>query len=516
MRAILIFWLGLLYAPFLMAQPGTVDTSFADQGIFRYTNAGWTSDVQAIFAQADGSWLAAGKQQSGFGAFWLMLAGQADGRPDSSFGVVHPPSGPTSGSPGVVLTDFPEASFENVNAAAWLSDGRAYVGGGGFFSAISTSQGILARYRADGLLDSSFSDDGYVVGDWLGFIGITKILTQPEGKLWVGFGVNLARADSQGTLDIDWGNQGRAPVSAEDFAVDDHGNLYAVSQDGNSEEVLNLYKLTPNGQLDPSFGANGLITTIVAEFPVSPTLALTPQGKVLIVTEQHANLGFNNELLLLQFNADGTPDPSFGDHGRLNPLPGASFQLQDVLMQPDGHFLAGGALFENGIQDIIVAKFNPDGSLDSTFGVDGLFRAGLATTPQEWSYCYSLALLPDSSLLVSGSAREQGISSAVVIKVQNSIDTLVHGGSPTGLSDLGLSWSVFPHPVQDEVQVRWTDAEWQTLRLLDAQGRLVMTHSVAPGQTLLRWSLGHLPAGLYLLQGQSRSGRQLAQPLWRR
>jgi uncharacterized delta-60 repeat protein len=128
---------------------------------------------------------------------------------------------------------------------------------------------------------------------------------------------------------------------------------------------------TPPGALDPGFGDGGL--ALVEEASSFDDAAVYPSGphamKVIA-----SGVGLNDELLLARFNPDGSLDPSFGDDGVLvaaGLTPGPS---SDVALDGTGRILV---LIEGGI-----ARFGPDGALDPSFGECGCGQ--YAADPSSW------------------------------------------------------------------------------------------------------------------------------------
>lgn len=72
---------------------------------------------------------------------------------------------------------------------------------------------------------------------------------------------------------------------------------------------------------------------------------------------------------------NGQPDPDFGADGVATAGPRLHDRLMDVAVQPDGKILAVGAssdVWDGTVDDqISIARFNPDGSLDTSFAGDG-------------------------------------------------------------------------------------------------------------------------------------------------
>src|SRR5206468_1851402 len=96
-----------------------------------------------------------------------------------------------------------------------------------------------------------------------------------------------------------------------------------------------------------------------------------PDGKLVVAGSGYA--GSISQFRATRFNADGSLDTSFGTNGfaaTAMPAPAMPF-ARDILLQPDGRILIVGGL-SSGKQDVAFARFNPDGTPDTTLGAGGV------------------------------------------------------------------------------------------------------------------------------------------------
>ena len=120
------------------------------------------------------------------------------------------------------------------------------------------------------------------------------------------------------------------------------------------------------GALDKSFGARGVVVTNFLGSFGAEGMAIQPDGRIVAVGTSGGNFA------LARYNPDGSLDTSFDVDGKVTTDFGRDDGALEVLVQPDGKIVAVGfsAAFPDG--DFAVARYNPDGSLDSTFDLDGL------------------------------------------------------------------------------------------------------------------------------------------------
>jgi uncharacterized delta-60 repeat protein len=314
---------------------------------------------------------------------------------------------PTFGSGGKVTTDF--GGNETAWGLAVQPDGKAVVAGTRFDMGPSDDF-VLARYTASGALDATFDGDGKVTTDFGGRSdGADDVAIQADGKIVaVGSGFPavvrpldfaLARYNRDGTLDPTFGDGGRVLTTFEPNSIDGaqavvilrDGKIVAagLTRSGPTREFA-VARYLPNGALDPSFDGDGLVVTpISAGDDIVFDLAVQPDGK-LIAAGWSSPGGF--DIAIARYNPDGSLDSSFdGDGIVIAPFRPASTYASHVLVQPDGKILTGGA----GL-----ARFNPDGAVDRSFGAGGRAVTDLGLlTP---------VLQPDGKILAAGSSEASG------------------------------------------------------------------------------------------------------------
>jgi uncharacterized delta-60 repeat protein len=140
-----------------------------------------------------------------------------------------------------------------------------------------------------------------------------------------------------------------------------------------------LVRHNADGSLDPTFGTGGKVTTAVGTFNDKVlTLAIQKDGKV--VAAGHSHKGGQYEIALVRYNADGSLDKTFGTGGKVTTTVGTSYEDEELILvvQKDGKLVAAGRSHTGSQYEYALARYNADGSLDSTFGVSGVATA-LAT-----------------------------------------------------------------------------------------------------------------------------------------
>lgn len=329
---------------------------------------------------------------------------------------------PTFGNGGKVITDFSQQS-DIAQGIAIQPDGKIVVVGDSGVDLLRHS--ALARYNPDGSLDTTFGSGGRVLitldagGDLLDSVAI-----QPDGKIVVGGALNqnnanlaflVARFNSNGTLDTSFGNGGRmvttfgdASAQVNSLVLQPDGKILVAGQSGfGSYSELNDFALArykTDGSLDPTFGNGGKLKT---HFPGETNtgsrateVLLAPDGKIF-ATGSYKTEVIQRQFAAARYMSNGDLDPTFGNGGLVTTLLGAfhSFGMTAVL-QPDGKLVIGGFKDARRNNDFALARYNTNGSLDTTFGNGGIIINDLFGSSDD--IVYSLLLMPDGKLIATG------------------------------------------------------------------------------------------------------------------
>jgi uncharacterized delta-60 repeat protein len=163
-----------------------------------------------------------------------------------------------------------------------------------------------------------------------------------------------------------------------------------------------------SGDLDPSFGVGGRVTTVFPGGAAANAVAIQPDG-LIVVVGWAARPGGVGAFAVARYEPNGSLDPTFGDGGTvLTSIRGGSDEARSVGVQPNGKIVVAGS---DDRARFAVVRYRADGSLDPSFGGNGIVRTDL--TPGD-DVAYDLAIQPDGRIAVVGSARTWPPSFAVV------------------------------------------------------------------------------------------------------
>jgi uncharacterized delta-60 repeat protein len=159
-----------------------------------------------------------------------------------------------------------------------------------------------------------------------------------------------------------------------------------------------------DGDLDPTFGNGGSVTTdFQHSTDIANAVARQSDGKLVVAGTTYMNNDFSGEdFALIRYNSDGTIDGTFGVNGRVTTdFPGLAADISAVVIQPDGKILVAGGAFPLFVfaGDFKLARYNSDGSLDTSFGSGGIVTTSF---PGQGSYAFSLALQADGKIIAAG------------------------------------------------------------------------------------------------------------------
>lgn len=213
---------------------------------------------------------------------------------------------------------------------------------------LAFSQGVVARYLSNGTLDASYGSGGFskIVN-----VGLVSAILQPDGKL-VGAG------NAYNGVDGDFG----------------------------------VIRFNTNGQIDSTFGINGIRKTDFGFYEQTFDIARQPDGKIVVVG------GTNSDFAVARYTINGAPDNTFSGDGKLQTdfSPGLFDEAHAVVIQTDGKIVVTGSAASN----FGVARYTAAGILDNTFSGDGkqITDFGFSDNPSD------IAIQTDGKIVVAGTA----------------------------------------------------------------------------------------------------------------
>lgn len=162
----------------------------------------------------------------------------------------------------------------------------------------------------------------------------------------------------------------------ESIAIQPDGKIVLGGSISNSSSANDfvLIRLNPDGSLDTNFDGDGIVITDFGFYDRADTIRLQPDGKILVAGNKYS-LITNNDLVVVRYNADGSLDTDFGINGEAttNVRDFSDEHCYDMILQNDGKILLAGTTAEDsGSQTgFLLARFSSNGKLDKGFGNSG-------------------------------------------------------------------------------------------------------------------------------------------------
>lgn len=289
-------------------------------------------------------------------ASMALPAQAAAGDLDTSFG----------GGDGIVITNPGNKGWGNQLAFMTDGSGRFYLTG---FNGVAPTQDFsLLRYNYDGTLDTTFGGgDGIVNTDFRSQKDEARaIAVQPDGRILIG------------------------GYTAGDYA---------------------LLRYTTDGVLDTTF-ANGTGIKVTNIYRQDVIRAILIQSDNRIVVAGYSGPNGAHDFSLARYFPGGALDSSFGTGGRVQTDFGNDEQSRGAVLQSDGKIVVGGyskiGSGETATYDFAVARYNSNGTLDTTFGTGGIVLTDLDATSVNSSVIRAILLQSDGKIIACGYSGSTG------------------------------------------------------------------------------------------------------------
>lgn len=419
------------------AAPGDLDPSFGGGTGVDFERLGAFNRANAVALQPDGAILLAGSATGGTTQDMAVLRLTPAGVLDTSYG---------SGT-GASLLDF--GGDEEANAITLQGDDRILVAGSrlSITKGVVSFDGIVARVRnPDGTLDPTYGGGG----GWSLLNGVPNTLLEgvavdSSGIYAAGVGggpnsdVVVSRLrDPAGTYDPAFHTNGivRQDLGGVDtgfgMALDPDGRIVVVGSTGppvsSKIDLVVLRLLNPAGTPDPAFGGGKPVTVDFGGTDHGRAMLIQPDGKIVVVGDTS---GTAPGAVVARLNADGTLDQNFGQGGKVTVTTGGFLDATEVALEKDGKILiAGRTVNAKSGQDFGVARLQPGGALDTTWGKDGVASHDLGATDVPGG----MVIDADGRVVVVGSRQSEDgkTSDFAIVRLQGDPKPPEQGGDVGG------------------------------------------------------------------------------------
>jgi uncharacterized delta-60 repeat protein len=294
----------------------------------------------------------------------------------------------------------------------------------------------LSFAQKPGDLDKTFGKEGKVSVGIGGYFDVAQeVALQSDGKIVVaGYGressssfkgLSIARYLQDGTLDYDFGSLGliqKQTTTMEgelnSIAIQKDDKIlavgYSISSTTNNEDIT-LVRFNKNGQLDKSFGNNGLVLTEISDQKeIGESVAIQPDGKIVVVGTTQHNPG--PDIVLARYDEYGQLDYYFGNAGTVitNITPGPDIG-KSLVIQRDGKIIVAGFSYSADNLFMTLLRYDSNGILDPTFGKSGIVITSFSSRVGK----LDLVLQSDEKIILVGSSEIDNAHHFTVIRFNN-------------------------------------------------------------------------------------------------
>jgi len=336
--------------------------------------------------------------------------------------------------------------FDRGYASLVKNDGRIVFAGTTAYSDTNPDNQkdfLLTRLNPDGSIDISFGANGFTTTDVGDAYDRGKAIgVQADGKIvvagnWQHNGTpRVGRLNPDGSFDTTFNETGKLVLPGSsgyevaDVVVQMDGKIIVSCNFGGS---IKFFRLNSNGALDDSFGNAGVVEMPTARLILN-AMKVQPDGKILVGGSLLAGQG----LMLMRLNSSGTPDRTFGRNGLFTAAIGLSGGTINALaLKPDGKILAAGmTMLGDQNTAFLLARFNSNGSVDTTFAEDGYSFTDVSPW---YDFVTSMAVHSDGKIALGGYSRQSPFENefAAVKYNENGSPDNSFNGNGIATKDLG-------------------------------------------------------------------------------
>lgn len=161
--------------------------------------------------------------------------------------------------------------------------------------------------------------------------------------------------------------------------------------------AVSSFSYSQSGNLDATFGANGVVTTPIGTSSVIRDMAIQTDGK--IIAAGYSSDGITPEFSLVRYHVNGTLDSTFDADGKVTTNFGSEAEIYAIAIQSDGKIVAAGYRYNDSTWEFAIARYNTNGSPDSSFNNDGKANAAIGLVDDRIN---AVAIQADGKIVVGG------------------------------------------------------------------------------------------------------------------
>jgi uncharacterized delta-60 repeat protein len=423
-------------------------------------------------------------------------------------------SDPTFGTNGFMLVNIVAGSKDNANAMQVQSDGTILVAGtsDSDLSLFGTYWDVfVSRLLPDGTLDMSFGTNGHVKTN----LGTNddqawEIATTSTGAIYVlaatqntSIATKLLKYDATGNLDITFGTNGVLDVPTAidsrvyEMQINAQDEILISGTELNSatnEYEVRVLKLDTQGAFITSFGNSGIVSiTDPLENYTTSDMITTSDGGLFIIGAAGSSSS-NTKFAMYKLTSNGVLDATFNSTGyayfdHSSSNYGVTFGYS-VAQLPDGSYIAQADIIGNNNYDLLLLNIGANGLLVNSFGNGGRFIVARSTYQD---YSRQVLVQDDGKVVVVGLATDSTTRRTMLVRFKDAYTLSSSSENETPIA-------IFPNPFNDQIKVN-SKAAVSQMTLFNALGQQI---TEAYSQNIMNTS--NLPSGVYFLQIEDELG----------
>lgn len=494
----------------LFSQIGELDTSFGTDGFTISEIVQIPDNSVDIATQSDGKIVLVGHKSRSANPRIVVVRYLENGQLDTEFA-----------EDGVFMTNM--SKFDDTSFGVAVDDTNNIFITGNTNDTFFSAKGYVIKLSKEGVIDSTFAENGI----WVNPVpdsddDFREILLQNDGKILIAGKTRIdheptfttvIRFNVDGTLDDTFGINGTAKIEAPkryepQFAILTEneeiitGGEYLLSVIG---EQIALSKFTNQGEVDLTFGENGIVLDNSPLIEAALDIALQSDGKIVLATGKNITASSPFNFGMARFNQDGTLDNSFGNNGRVSTVfSGANSLALSVVVQEDDKIILSGIVNNGSNANYAIARYDSVGQLDTSFGIDGKTISDLGFS----DIAFVSTLHTDGNLLCAGTSRDLLSHSYSIARYITRVETNV-----SNVSDDISRMDIIPNPSEGEFSLSFDlkQSGKATIDILDFSGKLLYTireeEFFIEGKNNINIRLDNkLVSGLYLVRIETERG----------
>lgn len=499
-KTLIIIITFIFFTTKILAQnAGDIDLTFGGTGFVTTSTGSINTMGYTMTIQNDNKIIVAGNSIQNGSAAITLIRYLPDGSLDYSFG-----------NNGIVISQTGIASV--VHSIALQQDNKIIAVGGTHINDSILNFSVI-RYNQDGTPDNTFGNQGVVLINVENSSKAYNVAIKSNGKIIIsGYsnlnfntGISLVQLNTDGTLDASFGTGG---LSIHHFSESPDVEAWAMALDGNDNIITNgmiydtgllrnkiaVVKFNPNGDLDTGFGIGGIAKPSISNNSddFGNAIVIQPDNKIVIAGT------LNNFSIIARYNINGILDSTFGTDGIIinNFETSEPSEIYGITVQNDEKIIAVGVSGINASNtngNFGLVRLNSSGTLDNTFGINGKVVTDISNGYND--VAFTVKEQYDGKLVVSGISKSSNYYNIAVARYNGETVSILENTEEKNIQ-------IFPNPAFDKIEI--TGLNNGTIEIINAQVQVVKILNTSNTKTSI--DISGLSGGVYTMKIRTDKG----------